>query len=74
MPSSVLKTSRTLARRACAMTRDGTPFLNEEYCFADDTFKQYPGYVTLSAFIYVKILRKMLKLCIMEIESESSEN
>ena len=27
-----------------------------------------------SAFIYVKILRKMLKLCIMEIESESSEN
>ena len=44
------------------MTHDGTPFLNEEYCFADDTFKWYPGYITLSAFIYVKILRKMLKL------------
>ena len=56
------------------MTRDRTPFLNEEYCFADDTFKRYPGYVTLWAFIYVKILRKMLKLCIMDIESESSEN
>ena len=37
---------------------DGNDSLNVEYCYADGTFKRCPGFVTLSAFVYVELLRK----------------
>ena len=56
------------------MNYDGSDFLNSEYCFADGTFKRCPGFVTLSAFVYVALLKKIVKLCTMEVESKSVEN
>lgn len=55
------------------MNYDGSDFLNSEYCFAGGTFKRCPGFVTLSAFVYVTLLKKIVKLCTMEVESESVE-
>lgn len=73
-PTFVFKMSQTQSRLALAMNRDDNLFLNGEYCFADGTFKRCPGFVTLSAFIYLGLLRKMVKIATMEAESESTEN
>ena len=56
------------------MDRDGTEFLNGEYCFADGTFKRCLGFVTLSVYVYVGLLGKMIKLATMKAESENTEN
>ena len=48
------------------MDRDGTGFLNTEFGFANGAFKRCPGFVTLSVYVYIGLLRKMIKLPIME--------
>ena len=54
--------------------RDGTGFLNDEYCFADGTFKKCPRFVILPVYVYVGLLRKIIKLATMEAESKNTEN
>ena len=54
--------------------RDGTEFLNDEYCFADGTFKKCPRFVILPVYVYVGLLRKIIKLATMEAEPENTEN
>ena len=57
------------------MDRDNPKvFLNEAYCFTDDTFKRRLGFVTLLIFVYVGPLQKMVKLCAMESETGGLEN
>ena len=68
------KMSRAQAQIALAMNQDSNLFLKGEYCFADGTFKRYADFVTLEAYTYVGLLRKIVKLCSMEAESESAEN
>lgn len=63
----VMKCSKVQLKLAIEMN-DG--YLKNEYCFLDGTFKRCPGYVTLGLFVYVPILRKMVKICSMECESE----
>ena len=65
-PTLVFKMGRVLVKLVIAMDRDGPEvFLNGAYCFADDTFKRCPRFVTLSAFVYVGLLLNMFKLCTM---------
>ena len=73
-PTFVFKSSRIQIQLVTEMDRDGTGFLNGEYCFADGTFKRCPGFVTLSVYVYVSLLRKMIKLATMEAKSENTEN
>ena len=73
-PTFVFKMSRTQADLAIYMNCEEDGLLNGEYCFADGTFKRCPGFVTLSAFVYVGLLRRIVKICTMEAESESTEN
>ena len=73
-PTFVFKMSRAQAQIALAINQDSNLFLNGEYCFADSTFKRCPDFVTLEAYTYVCLLRKMVKLCSIEAESESVEN
>ena len=73
-PTSVFKMSCTQADLSLSTNCDGSDFLNGEYRFADGTFKRCPGFVTLSPFVYVGLLRKIVKLSTMEVESESAEN
>lgn len=55
---------------AMAMDRDNPEaFLNGAYCFAHGTFKGYQGFLTLSSFAYVGLLRKMVNLCTIEAET-----
>lgn len=72
-PSFVFKMSRVQAKLAAAMDRHNREFLSEEYCYFDGTFKRCPGYVTLSAFVYVSILQRTVKLATMECEQENAD-
>ena len=69
--SYVMKSSKAQIRLACAMNNG---FLKDEYCFCDGTFKRCPPYVTLGVFVFVPSLRRMVKICTMETETEGTEN
>ena len=47
-PTFVLKSSQIQINLVAEMDRDGTRFLNDEYCFAHGTFKGSTGFVILS--------------------------
>lgn len=69
-PVFVFKMNRVQAKMAMAMDRDNPEaFLNGAYCFAHGTFKRYRGFLTLSSFVYVGLLRKMVNLCTIEAET-----
>ena len=69
-PVFVFKMNRVQAKMAMAMDRDNPEaFLNGAYCFAHGTFKRYQGFLTLSSFVYVGLLRKMVNLCTIEAET-----
>ena len=69
--SYVIKSSKVQLRLACAMAEG---FLKNEYCFCDGTHKRCPDFVTLGVFVFVPVLKRIVKICSMEAESESSEN
>ena len=73
-PTFVFKSSRIQIQLVTEMDRDGTGFLNGEYYFADRTFKRCPGFVTLSVYVYIGLLPKMIKLATIEAELENTEN
>ena len=73
-PTFAFKMSRAQAQITLAMNQDSNLFLNGEYYFADGTFKRCADFVTLEAYTYVGLLRKIVKLCSMEADSESAEN
>ena len=73
-PTFAFKMSRAQAQITLAMNQDSNLFLNGEYYFADGTFKRCADFVTLEAYTYVGLLRKIVKLCSMETDSESAEN
>ena len=66
----VVKCSKGQLRLACDMN-DG--FLLED-CFCDGTYKRCPQYVTLGVFVFVPVIRRMVKICTMESEGEGTEN
>ena len=49
-------------------------YLNSEYCFDGRTFKKFLVFVTLSVYVYVGLLQKMVKLASIEIKSENTKN
>ena len=59
---------------ALAMDRKKDTYMKGSYCYADGTFKRCTGFVTISVYVYVDMLRKIVKLCTMECESESEQN
>ena len=73
-PTFAFKMSRAQAQITLAMNQDSNLFLNGEYYFADGTFKRCADFVTLEAYTYVGLLRKIVKLRSMEADSESAEN
>ena len=73
-PTFVFKTNRSQAQIALAMNQVSNLFLNGMYCFDDGTFKRCLDFVTLETYTYVCLLRKMVKFCSMEFQSESAEN
>ena len=73
-PSFVFKSSREKAKIALNMNRNGSHYLNSEFCYFDGKYKRCRGFVTLTASVYHSLLRKQIILGTMEAESENSEN
>eukprot|EP00111_Clytia_hemisphaerica_P016492 TCONS_00048875-protein len=73
-PSFVFKMSKVQADIAYEMDENKGGMLNGEYCYIDGTFKRCKGYVTLAAYVYLGLLRKMVKLATMEAETEHADN
>lgn len=68
-PILVFKMSRFQSKLAIVMDGDNPEaFLHGAYCFANSMFKKFPGFVPLSAFEYVFLVQKMVKLCTMELK------
>ena len=65
----VLKMSRDQADLAPAMNENGNGILNGECCYCDGTFKRAKDFVTMCAYVYVGLLRRIVKLTTMEAES-----
>ena len=74
LPTFVFKMSRVQANLPGLMDENSKGMLHNEYCFADGTLKRVRDDVTLSAYVYVPLLRKMVKLATMEVESEHTSN
>jgi len=73
-PSFVFKSSREKAKIALNMNRNGSHYLNSEFCYFDGKYKRCCGFVTLTASVYHSLLRKQIILGTMEAESENSQN
>jgi len=73
-PSFVFKSSREKAKIALNMNRNGSHYLNSEFCYFDGKYKRCRGFVTLTASVYHSLLRKQIILGTMEAESENSQN
>ncbi|XP_066916243.1 uncharacterized protein [Clytia hemisphaerica] len=73
-PSFVFQMSRVQADLAYAMDENRDGILNGEYCYADGTFKRTKTFVTLAVYVYVGLLKKMIKLATMEADSEHTDN
>ena len=73
-PSFVFKSSRQKAKIALNMNRNGSHYLNSEFCYFDGKYKRCRGFVTLTGSVYHSLLRKQIILGTMEAESENSEN
>ena len=70
----VFKMSRAQTQIALAMNQNSNLFLNGKYCFVDDTYERCPDFVTLAAYTYACLLRKMVKFRSMKAKSETAEN
>ena len=73
LPSYVFKTSAAKLLMARDMDKDGSHFLNQEFCFFDGKHKRCRNFVTLTASVYHPLLRRQVPLAIMDTESEDSK-
>ena len=69
----MFKCSRFQADMALSMDRNGNGLLYEQYCYADATHKRCPGFKTLTLWVYLPLLRKLVKLATMESSREDTE-
>ena len=56
------------------MDRDKKHFLAQEFSFFDGKHKRTKGYVTRTASVYHRLLRRQIPLAAMESVSENTEN
>ncbi len=73
-PSYVFKSSKLRANMAINMDRTGDHMLSKEYCHFDGKHDRCKNFVTLTARVYHPVLRRMVKLALMECNSENEEN
>jgi hypothetical protein len=73
-PSFVFKSSLHMARLALLMDRNTDGVLSTEYAYVDATHTRVRHFKTLTLWTYHSVMRKLLRLAIMEIEEENSDN
>ena len=72
--SYVFKSSRLMAEMALSMDRDGKKFLSEEYAMVDDKHNRCRDFKAFALWTYNPAMRKLIRLAIMDVEEENSDN
>lgn len=73
-PRYVFKSSNLRAKMALNMNRHGDHVLSNEYCHFDGKHDRCKNFVTITTSVYHPVLRRMVKLAIMECSTENEEN
>jgi hypothetical protein len=73
-PSYVFKASLGMARLAFEMDRDGGGVLCNEFAHVDATHTRCRGFKSVTLWTYHPVMRKLLRLVVMDVEKEDSEN
>ena len=73
-PSYVFKTSSFKAKMCVSIDRNSDKLMSKEYCHFDGKVNRCTGFTTLTARVYHPTLKKMVKLAVMEAESEGEEH
>ena len=69
----VFKMSKTAAKIAIDMDKEGNHFMAKEYCFFDGNHKRCRGFITLGCYVYHPLLRRIIRLATMEVNVEDSD-
>jgi len=72
--SYVFKSSKHMAQLALSMERDKGKFLSEEYAFVDVKHNRCPGFKAVTLWTYHPTMRKLIRLAIMDVEDENTDN
>ena len=72
--SHVFKMSKIAAKIAINMDKDGQHFMAKEYCFFDGNHKRCRGFITLGCYVYHPLLRRIIRLASMEVDTEDSQS
>jgi len=73
-PSYVFKSSNGMAKLALMMDRDGDEILSGEYAFIDATHTRCRDFKSITLWTYHPVMRKLLRIAIMEVKKEDTEN
>lgn len=73
-PSFVLKSSTNMVQLAIDMDRDGSGILNKEYAHVDAKHNRVRGFKSVTLWAYHPVLCKLVRLAVMDVEQENSEN
>jgi hypothetical protein len=73
-PSFVFKSSLHMARLALLMDKKADGVLCKEFAHVDATHTRVRNFKTVTLWTYHPVMRKLLRLAIMEIEEENAEN
>lgn len=73
-PSFVFKSSTHMAHLALSMDRSANDVLSNEYAYIDATHLRCRDFKSLTLWTYSPVMRKLLRLAVMEIEDENTDN
>jgi hypothetical protein len=74
LPSFVFKSSMHMGKLAMDMDRDGSGVLKDEFAFVDAKHDRRRGFKSVTLWTYHPVMRKLLRLAVMEVEEENGEN
>jgi len=72
--SYVFKSSKPMAEMALSMDRDRKKFLSNEYAFVDVKHNRCRDFKAVTLWTYHPAMRKVVRLAIMDVEEENSDN
>ena len=73
-PSFVFKSSLHMAKLALSMDRNADGVLSKEFAHVDATHTRVRNFKTVTLWTYHPVMRKLLRLAVMDIEEENTEN
>lgn len=73
-PSYVFKSSLHMAKLALSMDRHSNSVMSAEYAHVDATHTHCRDFKTITLWTYHPVLRKLLRIAVMEVEHENTEN